>query len=137
MMLEYHLKNEVVNKKVMCFYGGMTVLKKIREKAGLSQRKFAERLATDQAYIGKLELNKTTISAKTLKKIAHEFGEEPEALLISYGYFPDYTAGTRWAAPEIYDRVLRRLDRKIRRNLRKAKEQEAEAQKPDQTEIEL
>ena len=60
------------------------LLKRIREKKGLSQRKLAERSGLESAYICQLEAGKTkSITLRTARALAKGLGVRPEIFLSS------------------------------------------------------
>jgi len=62
----------------------------LREKRGLSQRKLAERLATTQSALARLEAGNVSPSLPTLDKVADALGVE---LVVSFVDLDDRIAG--------------------------------------------
>ena len=57
-------------------------LKKLREKTGLSQEKFALSIGMDRTYYASVEAGKRNISLQNICKIAEGFGMSVSALFV-------------------------------------------------------
>lgn len=51
-----------------------SLVRKLRQKEGVSQEKFADRCEIHRTYIGSIERGEKTISVETAAKIAEAFG---------------------------------------------------------------
>jgi transcriptional regulator with XRE-family HTH domain len=91
----------------------MSSLKKIREKHGLSVRAFASRIGMEFGYVSKVENWKTKISEKSLKKIALEFKEPLDLLLIAHGYLPTYSRSACQADALTMNKAIKKATKKI------------------------
>lgn len=56
-----------------------------RQKLGLSQEQFAEKLGCHRTYIGGIELGLRNLSLRSLERLADDLGVDPCALLRANG----------------------------------------------------
>lgn len=102
-----------VNEKILCIMQHMTALKDLRKKHGLTGKAFSERMGLNRSYVSLVEHGRENISVKTLEKIAQEFNEPLDELLIAHGYLPDHTKDARQKDPESLNAALKRESKKI------------------------
>ena len=91
----------------------MTDIKNIRKKYGFSIREFSKRMNMDYSYLSKVENDHEAISIKSLEKIATEFDEPLDELLIAYGYLPDYTKESRKKDSSALNKAIKKASNKI------------------------
>lgn len=91
----------------------MSTLQKIRKINGLSVRAFAERVGLASSYVSKVENGRAKICEKNLAKIAKEFNEPLDELLIAYGYLPEYTKEARQKDSSQLNKAIKKASKKI------------------------
>ena len=91
----------------------MSTLDEIRKKNGLSFVKFGERLGMNKNYLWDVSRGRAKICEKNLEKIAKEFNEPVDELLIAYGYLPEYTKEARQKDSGALNKALKRTTKKI------------------------
>ena len=93
----------------------MTPIKNIRKKNKITVRKLAEILNMNFGYLSQVENGLANISPQTLERIATEFNEPLDPLLVAYGYLPEYTREARQKDPEQMEKGIKRVTKKIMR----------------------
>ena len=88
-------------------------MKDIRRKHGITIRQFAEIVNMSFTYLSQVENGHELISIKSLEKIAKEFNEPLDELLIAYGYLPEYTKEARQKDSRAINKGLKKLTKKI------------------------
>lgn len=91
----------------------MIGLRAIRKKHGMTIRSFAEKIGMNFSYLSRVENGHEVISIKNLEKIAHEFNEPLDELLIAHGYLPDHTKESRVKNPHEINESLKKVSKKI------------------------
>ena len=69
-----------VTKRAMKIVG--TRIRKMREDAGFSQEKFAQKIRIDRSYYGRIERGAQNISISTICTIASGLGSPPPSFLL-------------------------------------------------------
>ena len=91
----------------------MATIKEIRKKNNLTVRSFGDLMKMSYTYISNVENGHESISIKTLEKIAKEFKEPLDELLIAHGYLPDYTKEARQKDSKQVNKALKKVAKKI------------------------
>jgi len=91
----------------------MTTIDKIKKKNNLTLEKLGERLGMSKGYLWRVMDGRDKISEATLAKIATEFNEPLDPLLVAYGYLPEYTREARQKDPSQMERGIKRVTKKI------------------------
>src|ERR1700730_5818818 len=86
-------------------------IRRLRHERGLSQRRLAAQVGIDFTYLSKLENNQSGQSPgeDLIRRLAEEFGEDPEDLLAMAGKVPVDELRARAREDPEFARSLRRL----------------------------
>lgn len=101
-------------QKKLWYKRNMSTIKNIRKKHDITIREFAEALGMSYANLSLVENGKAPISIKALERIAKEFNEPLDSLLIAHGYLPEYTKDARQKDAEKINKCLTKVSKEIR-----------------------